>query len=264
MTPLSTIRERLSGFRTERIGDCLLVQGDCLEVLPLLEGGFDALISDPPYEIPNKFGIIKGRKGKGTRALQFHFDKDNITQDVVLPALSIALQKVKSFHVFCGLEQFGNLSSIVRDIGFTPKPYAKLKSPPPPPMHNNWWPSGFEVACYGYRTGAYFGDKNPNRVNIFVGDSYRNGIRAEEKVEHPTQKWLPMLTHIVKSIVPKGGVALDPFMGSGTTGVACVQLGRAFIGVEIEPKYFDIAVKRIREAYAQPDIFIEAKRPAPV
>lgn len=242
--------------RKEVIGDCTLYLGDCLEVIPTLAGQFDALISDPPYEIPNKFGQCKGMKGRGTRVLQFHFDKDNITQDVVIPALSMALQKVQSFHVFCGLEQYGSLSSLAREIGFTPKPYAKVKSPPPPPMHNNWWPSGFEVACYGYKTGAYFGDKNPCRVNIFVGDSYRNGIRAQEKVAHPTQKWLPMMEHIVKSIVPPHGTCLDPFMGSGTTLVACAQLGRAGIGIEIEPKYFDIACRRVEEAYRQADMFL--------
>ena len=53
---------------------------------------------------------------------------------------------------------------------------------------------------------------------------------------------------------------LDPFMGSGTTGVACAKLGRRFIGIEIDPKYFDIACKRIFDAYKQPDLFIE--RPA--
>ena len=55
---------------------------------------------------------------------------------------------------------------------------------------------------------------------------------------------------------------LDPFMGSGTTGVACVKLGRKFIGIEIEPKYFDIACRRIAEALRQPDLFIEVQKPA--
>ena len=56
---------------------------------------------------------------------------------------------------------------------------------------------------------------------------------------------------------PDAITILDPFMGSGTTGVACVKLGRKFIGIEIEPKYFDIACKRIEEAYKQPDFFVE-------
>ena len=53
------------------------------------------------------------------------------------------------------------------------------------------------------------------------------------------------------------GTVLDPFMGSGTTGVACAKMGRKFIGIEIDPKYFDIACERIRKAYDQPDLFVE-------
>ena len=67
-------------------------------------------------------------------------------------------------------------------------------------------------------------------------------------------KWL------VNRVSFKEETILDPFMGSGTTGVACVKLGRKFIGIELEPKYFDIACERITKAYAQPDMFV----PAPV
>ena len=73
---------------------------------------------------------------------------------------------------------------------------------------------------------------------------------------HIAQKPVPLLKEIVR-IIPEDQTVLDPFMGSGTTGVACAKLGRKFIGIEIEPKYFDIACKRIEEAYAQPDMFIE-------
>ena len=59
------------------------------------------------------------------------------------------------------------------------------------------------------------------------------------------------------------GIVLDPFMGSGTTGVACVKLGRKFIGIEIDPGYFDIACRRIEKAYAQPDMLIEAEKVTP-
>jgi len=58
-----------------------------------------------------------------------------------------------------------------------------------------------------------------------------------------------------------GQTILDPFMGSGTTGVACVKLGRKFIGIEIDPGYFEIACKRIRDAYAQPDLFVAPHKP---
>ena len=82
-------------------------------------------------------------------------------------------------------------------------------------------------------------------------------INSDEYHDHPTQKPIKLIRKIVRRT---SGTILDPFMGSGTTGVACAKLGRKFIGIEIEPKYFDIACKRIDKAYAQPDMFIE--RPA--
>jgi site-specific DNA-methyltransferase (adenine-specific) len=76
--------------------------------------------------------------------------------------------------------------------------------------------------------------------------------------EHPTQKALAVMKWCVEQL-PKGcDTILDPFMGSGTTGVATVQMGRSFIGIEREPKYFDIACKRIEDAQRQGDFFVEA------
>ena len=73
---------------------------------------------------------------------------------------------------------------------------------------------------------------------------------------HPTQKPIALMQWCL-GFLPKAETILDPFMGSGTTGVACVKLGRKFIGIEIDPDYFEIACKRIRQACAQPDMFIE-------
>ena len=91
------------------------------------------------------------------------------------------------------------------------------------------------------------------------GDVWRFDI--ERGSSHPTQKPVALMRHIIKASSRNSSTILDPFMGSGTTGVACVKLGRRFIGIEIDEGYFDIACKRIEEAYRQPDMFIE--RPAP-
>jgi DNA modification methylase len=77
-------------------------------------------------------------------------------------------------------------------------------------------------------------------------------------VDHPSQKPLPLMLDIVRRT---SGTILDPFMGSGTTGVAAVRLGRRFIGIEIEPRYFDIACRRIEEATRQPDLFVARPEP---
>ena len=70
---------------------------------------------------------------------------------------------------------------------------------------------------------------------------------------HPTEKPVPLLRAVAEWTA---GTVLDPYMGSGSTGVACAKLGRKFIGVEIDPDYFEIACERIRKAYAQPDLFV--------
>ena len=78
----------------------------------------------------------------------------------------------------------------------------------------------------------------------------------QDNPEHPTQKPLRVMKWCLE-FIPTARTILDPFMGSGTTGVACVKLGRKFIGIEIEPKYFEIACRRIQAAYDQPDMFVE-------
>jgi site-specific DNA-methyltransferase (adenine-specific) len=84
---------------------------------------------------------------------------------------------------------------------------------------------------------------------------------AERSGLHPTEKPVSLMRELISLFSNFGETILDPFMGSGTTGVAAVKLGRKFIGIEIEPKYFDIACRRISDALKQPDMFQE--RPAP-
>jgi DNA modification methylase len=89
------------------------------------------------------------------------------------------------------------------------------------------------------------------------------GVQRSSQVgearRHPTEKPVKLFEWCL-GFLPEATTILDPFMGSGTTGVACVKLGRRFIGVEIEPKYFDIACRRIADAVSRPDMFIEAER----
>lgn len=235
--------------RIEHIGDATLYLGDCLEILPHV-GEVDAVVTDPPYGILNKFGDQVRRDG--TRALSFHFDKGEESTAAVLRAIEETASAPTAF-VFCGGDQFGRVLDALRATGRTSKPAVWVKECPPPPFPGNWWPSACEFACYGFRSGAYFGDKDPKRSNVFVADAMRHG--NPEKNGHPTQKPLGLMSRICSAIVPPNGVALDPFMGSGTTGVACANLGRKFIGIELEERYFDIACERIAAAYAQGRLF---------
>jgi len=85
--------------------------------------------------------------------------------------------------------------------------------------------------------------------------------KSLQDAAHPSQKPVELMRWSIEMIGPAETI-LDPFMGSGTTGVAAVKLGRKFIGIEIEPKYFDIACRRISEALKQPDFFVEPPAPA--
>lgn len=78
--------------------------------------------------------------------------------------------------------------------------------------------------------------------------------------QHPNEKPLNMVRHFLENHAPE--TVLDPFMGSGTTLVACAKLGRKGIGIELDPDYFDIACRRVEEAYRQPDLFVEPPKPA--
>ncbi len=87
-------------------------------------------------------------------------------------------------------------------------------------------------------------------------------LMPDREREHPNEKPLMLMRTLVETLSNVGDVILDPFMGSGTTGVACMKLDRKFIGIEIEERYFQIACKRIEQAYAQPDFFIERPKAA--
>lgn len=239
--------------RKEVIGRATLFLGDCRDVLPALPK-VNSLVGDPPYAIRNNFGSQNKLDGK--RTLQFAWD-GAATRDETIEAVAMAGELADAFFLFCGASQV-SFFELALEQRFTVKPACWIKACPPPAMPGNWWPSGFEFALYGYTPGAPFNDANPKRRNVFYSDTYRAGIRAEEKVDHPTQKWLPLMREIVAAIVPAGGSCLDPWMGSGSTGVAAMLEGRDFIGVERDERYFDIACRRIEDAQRQGNLFSEA------
>ena len=117
-------------------------------------------------------------------------------------------------------------------------------------------PDNYEM-IYHYHSD---GSKRASRVLPFAVIAV--GLTGcAEATGHPTQKNVRLMERIIQ--MTKADAILDPFMGSGTTGVACVRLGKSFTGIERERKYFDIACKRIEQAYAQPRLFQDNKPPAP-
>jgi len=203
--------------------------GDCLEVLPTL-GGFDAIITDPPYGI-GKDGQAKTTGGHGGRkAYEFKgWDSNRPPKDVFDLILSASKQQV-----IWGGNYFADYL----------------------PATGKWlvWDKGQRI---NQSDGELAYTSEPGALRIFT----QNRVALlMEGAEHPTQKPLEVMRWSVLQL-PKAKTICDPFMGSGSTGVAAAQLGRHFTGIEIDPAYFDIARRRIEAALKEPDMFIEPPKP---
>lgn len=225
------------------IGDCRLILGDCREVLPLI-GKVDAVVTDVPYEI--------SQKSNGLRTLDYgKWDHEGAT-DMVLEVLG-QLVTTPTVIAWCDWRQLAAIAQALPGRSERPLTWGK----PNPPVLNgqSLFLSATEHAFYGKLPSAWFAGG--------CIKSFWVGPPPPDR-QHPTQKPEWLMKACVGAVVPHTGSCLDPFMGSGTTGVACAKLGRSFIGIEQHEPYFDIACERIRKAYAQPDMFVAAKRESAV
>jgi DNA methylase len=234
---IETMREKLASFRKEVIGDCTLYLGDCRELLPLLPK-VDAVVTDPPYGISHT-----SNHGATWQRTQIKNDSTTEIRDWV------ASQIGKIPAVFFGTWKTHPVATTRTCVVWDKGPAFGMGDLTLP------WKPSFELA---YVCGdGWIGAREQGVLRGSVVVSWESAGRV-----HPHQKPVWLVEHFIEKL-PEANTLLDPFMGSGTTGVACVKLGRKFIGIEIEPKYFDIACKRIEKAYAQPDFFIEAEKKQP-
>ena len=223
------------------IGNCELYQGDNTQILPHVEY-CDLLATDPPYGIKQDKGFDGfdgfGGFGKPIQRRQYdgEWDQDRPDPEQLAMCLTAARK-----HIIWGGNFFADLL--------------------PPQGKWLWWDKCQTMPTYGDGELAWT-SLNGSAPKKFVYSN--NGLMAKEKGRvHPTQKPVAVMEWCL-GFLPDAHTILDPFMGYGTTGVACVKLGRKFIGIELDPNYFDIACQRIRKAYDQPDMFVEQPEPAPI
>jgi site-specific DNA-methyltransferase (adenine-specific) len=215
-------------MRVERIGEATLILGDCRDVLPTL-GKVDAVVTDPPYGIA---GVWKGGKGHGWGRASAAGELRNSWDDEIPHDVVTALAGMGCPSIIWGGNYFDLPPSRCWLVWNKPE--------------RNFTLADAELAW----------------TNIDAVVRVFDAPRSDVGREHPTQKPLALMRWCVAKL-QNAQTILDPFMGSGTTGVAAVKLGRRFIGIEREPKYFDIACRRIEAAYAQPDLFVKSPEPKP-
>ena len=214
--------------KEERIGGQRLILGDCLEVMPLL-GEFDAVVTDPPYGIAKKWtGGCRKKSGWSNqhlmKSVRNKWDENPLGQSEISQVLNSAK---------CAIIWGGN---------YFPLPPSRCWLIWVKPERN------FSLA-----------EAEMAWTNIDAVVRVVEAPRSESGRVHPTQKPLSVIAFCLNK-VKNAQTIIDPFMGSGTTLVACQKLGRAGTGIELDPDYFDIACKRVDEATRQPDLFVE---PAP-
>jgi site-specific DNA-methyltransferase (adenine-specific) len=236
---LSQIEERI--VKVEQLAEGVtLYLGDCREVLLTLEG-VDAVITDPPYGI----GYVKGAGGRavaGTRlparrnSTPVHGDDEPFDPALVLGFPEVILWG--SDHFYNRLPDRGRFIAWDKLSGST--------------LRDSF--ADVEFAWHSAEGAA--------RIFSYLWKGVQqDGEKGEQRV-HPTQKPVALMAWCINQLTGGGRLILDPFMGSGTTGVAAVRSGRRFIGIEIAAEHFDTARRRIERALRQPDLlFVE--RPAP-
>ena len=228
-----------------------VIEGDATAALPALlddlSGRYIVVITDPPYGIRNRFGHNDSPNGK--RTMSFEWDEPDVT-GLVIDTLTVAARAARALFSWLGASQISPAENALLGAGMTPKPYTWVKAFPPPAAPGNFWTSGAEWALFAYRPGAWFGDARPIRPNVWHGDSLRAGNR--ERAGHPTQKPLGLMRHLVAGLCPPGAVVVDPFCGSGTTLVAAAERGLDAVGIEINPRWCEMA--RWRLGTVTPDL----------
>ena len=214
--------------RTEVIGDCTLYLGDCLEILPLL-GKVDAVVTDPPYGINI---AARGTVGSSKNAPVKDYGKSDWDKAPADPAIIAWICANSDWQVIFG----GN--------------YFEL---PPTSCWLVWdkQNTGDFADCELAWTNL---EKAVRRVYWRWNGMIRKG---QEERFHPTQKPLGVMEWTLGHLPEAARTILDPYAGSGTTGVACVKRGLQFIGIERETHHFETMCERIRKAYAQPDMFVQ-------
>ncbi len=215
-------------MRVEKIGLATLYLGDCREIAPGLEK-VDAVITDPPYGI-GKDGQHRTTGGHGGRKAYDFLGWDQQRPD---PQWLRTMPTLADIAVIWGGNYFADCL----------------------PPTGQWlvWDKGQRI---NQSDGELAWTSRQGALRIF--DLNRVAL-MQDGAEHPTQKPVALMRWCIEQAkVPPGGTILDPYMGSGSTGVAAMQMRHPFIGIEIEPRYFDIACRRIEEAQRQGDMFRDA------
>jgi DNA modification methylase len=233
------------------VGGATLYLGDAMQIMPHLPAS-DLAVSDVPYSLTTG-GVSKSSKTMSGIFAAHNYANDGqlIMATVPFPdmmaAIHGALVDDADCYVMANDKNVLPLGNAAIDAGFglhNILPWDKIT-----PTANRWYMKHVEFTLYLWK-GRARTINNPSAKQLV-----RGGL--DKIAGHPTEKPVPLMAEYIRNSSQPGQVVLDPFMGSGTTGVAALQLGRRFVGIEIDPGFFAMACDRIAAAHSHPDMFAE-------
>lgn len=220
--------------------DIELWYGDCLEVMKNIpDGSIDLVVTDPPYKTTSRGssggtgGILKEEINKRGKV----FKHNDIEFNEWLPELYRVLKDTGHAYIMSNNKNLKNMLMEIENVGFNI--YKTLIWAKNSPITNMYYMDSHEYIIFCRKGKA-------KRINNCGTKSVLNVDNPRNKV-HPTEKPVELMEVLVNNSSLDGEVVLDPFMGSGTTGVACKNLNRKFIGIELDENYFNIAKERIEK-----------------
>lgn len=249
-------------MRVERIGQAVLYLADCAEILQSISR-VDAVITDPPYSdeahSAGRRVLTRGRDLGRTRsvdpaALPFQPLKDE--QRVIVSEWA-AGACAGWFMAFCQAEAVSGWRDCIEQAGGRwVRAMAWVKPDSAPQISGDRPAQGYESIALGWFGGGRMAWNGGGTRGVFTFTKHDPGHgHGGASNSHPTQKPVALMDRLVSLFSNADQLVADPFMGSGTTGVACANLGRRFVGIESDRDYFDIACERIGRAHAQRRLF---------
>lgn len=233
--------------RVERIGAATLYLADCREVLPLVSGA-GLLCSDPPYRLTSG-GKYTGEMGGAFAVGTYDNDGSIVDCDIEfedwMPLAFAALADDADAYVMANDKNQNAAQNAMLDAGF--KFHNLLVWDKGTATPNRWYMKNLEFTIYSWK----------GRARTINDAGAKQLIRCPQVdvTQHPTEKPVALMRHYIVNSTDAGATVLDPFMGTGTTGVAALESGRAFIGIESSEKWFDVACDRLSRRGERPDLF---------
>lgn len=223
-----------------------LINGDCNKELDkIIDTGFkfDFILIDPPYELENHGGTRKAMARRMNKIKdEIDFISNGFDYDTIFNKL-IELQNIVNMCIFCSNKQISKIMGWFEDKGYSVT-LLVWKKTNPSPLCNLKHISDLEFIIYVRGKGAYWNSDEDLEIKYKL--KQHSIINGKNKL-HPTEKPVNLLKELIRLHTKENDMILDCFMGSGSTGVACKELNRNFVGIELNKEYFEIAERRMEE-----------------